>query len=223
MSGHIQTKTALLFGATGLTGGYLLKILLNDSRYCNVKIGVRQPLKLSHPKLFEFVTDFNDNSALQANAVADDYFCCLGTTIKKARSKEAFRRVDLDIPILMANMATSVKAKKMLVISSLGADADSRNFYLQVKGQMEEAVSTAYDGSLYFFRPSLLLGERKQSRTGEQFAKIAMKALSWMMIGQLKKYRAVHAHTLARCMVEYANSEHRGGVIESDVIAGYSK
>lgn len=163
-------KSALIAGATGLVGGELLQILLNRPEYGRVVALVRRSLPLEHPKLEQRVVDF-DRLADHAGAFAvDDVYCCLGTTIKKAGSQAAQRRVDYEYPLAMANLAKAQGARRYLLVSSAGADAKSAFFYMRLKGEVEAAVSAAGVPEVHIFRPSLLLGHRQEMRIGERIA-----------------------------------------------------
>ena len=135
---------------------------------------------------------------------ASVYFCCIGTTIKTAGSKAAFIQVDLDIPVQIAQLAQALAIPYLVVISSVGANALARNFYLQTKGKMENAVRKAYTGNLHFMHPSLLMGNRDEFRTGEKMASGFMKAFGWLFIGPLKKYRGINARDVAIAMIKIA-------------------
>jgi uncharacterized protein YbjT (DUF2867 family) len=141
---------------------------------------------------------------------ADDIFCCLGTTIKKAKSKEAFRAIDLDAPLLLAKISKEQGAKRFLLVSSLGASKNSSIFYNQVKGEVEEAIKQVGFDSLHILRPSLLLGPRKEERSGEDAAKFIYKIFSFIVP---KKYQAIESIQVARAMVAFAQEERPGGFV----------
>jgi len=212
-------KTAIVFGATGLTGSYVLKILSNNENYSKIKIFTRQPCNTGIVKVEEIITDFKNLNEIATQIMGDVVFCCLGTTIKKAGSREAFKKVDFDLPVQIGEIASNNNIPEMLVISSLGADAGSSNFYLRTKGQMEQELKSKYIPHLRFFRPSMLLGSRTESRPGESIGKILMKAFGWLLTGKLKKYKAIHAETVAKAMVKIAGSGDPRSVFESDTIS----
>ena len=223
-----MTRAALLAGATGLTGGKLLTQLLCDARYGSVNILVRQAGKFSDAvsanpkKLVAHVVDF-DHLGTMSNALKkiDDAYCCLGTTIKKAGSKEAFCKVDFDYVLNVARAAKAAGAKRFLVISALGADAKSSVFYNRIKGEMEEALSEFSFGELHIFQPSFLAGHRAESRPAERIGIAAFKLLSPLLIGPVKKYRTIEATQVARAMIAAAFADDVGRhVYASDVIAG---
>lgn len=203
-------KTALIAGASGLVGGELLKVLLSGSQYQHVIALVRRPLEVQHTKLEERIIDFEDLEELEGLPTIDDVFCCLGTTIKKAKTQEVMTRIDVDYPISLANLAKSLGAKQYFVISSMGADAKSNIYYSRIKGLMEIALKGIGFQTLGIFRPSLLLGNRKEFRFGEAAATVMMPVLSMMMVGPLKKYRAIYGSEVARAMYMAAQSGQTG-------------
>jgi len=209
-----MAKIALLAGSTGLIGSQLLELLLGDNRYTRVIAVSRKPLSITNPKLINLVCELRDLSNRQDQLKADDIFCCLGTTIKKAKSKEAFRVVDLDGPLSFASIAKRQGAKKYLLVSSLGANKDSSIFYNQVKGQVEEAIQQVGFNSFHILRPSLLLGARQEERTGEDAAKFFYKAFGFLVP---KKYQAIESIKVARAMLAFAQKDQTGIIVhESD-------
>ena len=216
-----KSRTALVAGATGLTGKHLLEFLLADERYASVCALVRKATLQAHPKLSEHVIDFESLGKLPK---ADDAFCCLGTTIKKAGSQAAFRKVDFDTVINFAAAAKAAGAKRFLVVSALGANAKSSVFYNRVKGEMENALKAMNFESLHVFRPSFLLGERAEARVGERLGIAVFSALAPLMIGPARKIRPVEAKAVARGMVLAANGGVLGvTVTESDEIVGLTE
>ncbi|HEX6042176.1 oxidoreductase [Longimicrobium sp.] len=212
--------TALLLGATGLVGGHVLDLLLADPAYTRVTVLGRRPVARMHPKLDQRTADFERLREDHAISFAvDDVFCCLGTTIKAAGSQEAFRRVDHDYVVSAARAAAEHGARRYLLVSAAGASARSRIFYNRVKGEAEDAVRAQPLDGVVILRPSLLMGERAETRTGEQIAQRIMPALDWMMVGPLRRYRPIEAATVARAMVRLAKEKTRGvRVLESDEI-----
>ncbi|OFY56717.1 MAG: hypothetical protein A2Y87_00125, partial [Bacteroidetes bacterium RBG_13_46_8] len=151
-------RTAVLFGATGLVGSHLLEILIKDEEYAKVFLFSRKPVKSASPKIQEIVTDFSDPKQMEGHFKGSDIFCCLGTTIKKAKTRESFRQVDFDLPVVLASIASRKPVNRFVVISSIGANAESRNFYLRTKGEMEQAVRGILGEKAVIVRPSMLLG-----------------------------------------------------------------
>ena len=200
-------KKALIAGATGLTGSYLLKQLLADDHYASVVAVTRKPLGFHHDKLVNIVTDFERLDDVAAQLTADDVFCCLGTTIRKAGSQAAFRKVDFDYPLKLAQLTLKNGAQKFLLVSALGADASSRIFYNRVKGEAEEAIRNTGFPALHIFRPSLLLGPRNEQRSAEDAAKWFYKVFGWLIP---LRYKAIHARTVARAMQHHAHQSKSG-------------
>ena len=198
------SRTALLAGATGLTGGHLLSQLLADGRYARVIALVRKAALPVDPKLLELVVDFD---TLAAPPSTNDAYCCLGTTIKQAGSQAAFRKVDVEFVIRFARAARQAGAKRFLVISSLGANARSAFFYSRVKGEMENALREIGFETLHIFQPSFILGERKQQRRAERIGISAFSTISGLLLGPMRKYRPVESATMARAMIKAAFSD----------------
>lgn len=200
----------LIAGSTGLVGGHLLGFLLRDETTREVTALVRRPLELEHAKLQVRVVDFTRLEDGAALPKAEDVYCCLGTTLGAAGSKEAFRRVDFDTVVALAGHAAESGAKRFLVISSTGASARSPIFYSRVKGEMEEAVSGLPIPAVHVFRPSFLAGDRKTQRPGERAAIVVAKAFSFALVGPLAKVRPIEARTVARAMLAAAKSVGTG-------------
>ncbi|MBU2510469.1 NAD(P)H-binding protein [bacterium] len=209
-------RSALIIGATGAVGHHCLDMLLKDEFYGSVTALSRRNLGLHHPKLKEIVLDFDDLKSASEVFGVDDVFCCLGTTMKKAGSKEAFRKVDFEYPLEAARLASKQGAKQFLMITALGANPNSAIFYNRIKGEVEAAVRMLEFEGKFFFRPSLLIGERPETRIGEVLASQLFKFLGFLFVGPLKQYKAIGTETVARAMVHIAKQmligEH---VIES--------
>ena len=219
MNNNQKPKTALLVGASGLVGGHCLQFLLEEPSYTKVTALGRKPLTIVHDKLDQHVIDFGELETLGEYLIAEDVYCCLGTTIKKAGTQEAFRKVDFDYPIKLAALTQHCGANQFLIVSSLGADPHSRIFYNRVKGEMEEAIRKMQFMAFHVFRPSLLLGDRKEHRTGEKVGAVAMTALKPAMIGPLQKYRAIQARDVGKAMVRVAQMDLQGvNIFESQRI-----
>jgi len=215
---HQRPRSALVAGATGLVGGFLLDLLLEDELYDRVRVLARRPMGREHPKLETVVADFDrlgDDPKVRADDGfrVDDVFCSLGTTIKKAGSEAAFRKVDHDHVASIARLAREAGARRFVLVSSIGADAGSGNFYLSVKGAAEEAVSACGYPELHVFRPSLLTGPRRERRPGERAATVVMPFLAPLLLGGLRRYRPVEARTLALAMVEAARRGSEGRTV----------
>ncbi len=219
-----KKKTAVVFGATGLIGKELVKALLSDDSYEEVTVVVRSPLVLPDSKLSQIrLTDFSGLSGLKGKLKSGSWFCCLGTTIKTAGSQEAFAKVDLGMPKAIAGLAEAASAESLVVISSIGANASSSNFYLRTKGEMEKAVRDIYKGNLRFVRPSILMGDRVEFRLAESVSAVFIKALGWMMVGPLRKYRGIKAVDLARAMIIISDGPAGKMIYESDELQKVAK
>jgi uncharacterized protein YbjT (DUF2867 family) len=209
-------KHALLAGATGLVGERCLIRLLDHPAYAQVTVWSRRPLARAHAKLTVDLVDFDSLPPVPVDCT--EIFCCLGTTIRKAGTQEAFRRVDHDYPVALAVRAKAAAVRQFLMVSSLGADANSPVFYSRVKGETERDVAAIGLPRHVFLRPSLLLGSRQEQRSGEGMAIAAFRLLRPLLAGPLRKYRPVEGDDVAAAMVYAANHDTPSGVIESDRI-----
>jgi uncharacterized protein YbjT (DUF2867 family) len=218
-------KTALVLGATGLIGKELVKILSENEKYQKVHLLVRRPIEVESEVCEVHIVDFDELHKYHELFQVTDVFCCLGTTIKAAKTKEAFRKVDYEYPIEAAKIAKENGAEKFLIVSSMGADTNSLFFYSRVKGDVEETLSKLYLPSLHIFRPSLLLGKREEFRFGEKLAEKASGILNKIMIGPLRPYRGIPAKKVAAAMVFVAQSNTKGNHIylshELDSMVGF--
>ncbi|MFN5360566.1 MAG: oxidoreductase [Bacteroidota bacterium] len=205
-----MNKVAMIAGSSGLTGGFLLKMLLEAPEYREVIAYVRKPTRIQHPKLREVVMDWEK---LDAPVPADDVFCCLGTTIKKAGSQEAFRRVDYEYPLHLAELQLEGGSQQFLLVSAIGADASSSIFYSRVKGELEDALKKLGYKSLNIFQPSFIAGPRKEKRVGERIGLAIFSFISPLFIGPLKKYAPIPAEHIARAMYRSAQKNIVGCTI----------
>lgn len=207
-------RIALVAGGTGLIGGFLLERLLEDGVYGEVRTLVRRALDRQHPRLTEVIVDFDrlgDSAVVPRGTQAEiDVFCCLGSTIKKAGSKEAFRQVDHDYVAALAGLGRAAGARRFLLVSSIGADAAASNFYLSVKGEAEEAVASCDYPVFHVFRPSLLTGPRQEKRLGERLGIAASHLVTPFLLGGLRRYRPIEAQTVAAAMAAAARSDEAG-------------
>lgn len=212
-------KTALIAGSTGLIGNQLLELLLDDNYYDVVKAISRKPLEINHPKLENIVFEFDRMSEHQDELHADDVFCCLGTTIKKVRTKEKFRQVDFDYPLALARLTKANGAEKFLLVSALGADKNASIFYNQVKGEVEEAIDQVGFKSYHIFRPSLLMGDRKERRSGEDAGKFFFTYFGFLVPA---RYKGIESVKVARAMQKLATQPLPGThVYESKELQAY--
>ena len=209
------SKTALVLGATGLIGDLLTHLLTESTRYNTVKVLVRNSLTWKHPRMQEVLFDYERPNGLLTQA--DDVFCCLGTTMKKAGSKEAFRKVDYQYPMDIARRALENGAKQFAIVTSMGADPESSFFYNRVKGEVERDLTAMRFPALFIFRPSLLLGDRRNdNRLGERLAEGAMRLLSPLIPA---KYKGIEASKVATAMLTTTQQNLTGPhVYESDLL-----
>lgn len=216
-------RTALLLGGTGLVGAECLELLLAQPRYSRVRALGRRRMQRRHPKLEARRVDFERLANSAELFRADDVFCCLGTTLARAGSTEAFRRVDHDYVVEAARLAAEQGAEQFLLVTALGADPSSRVFYNRVKGETETAVKHLPFRALWIVRPSLLRGDRPELRIGEKLADLASRPLSFLFVGRLRRYRPVEARDVAAALVNLAGQEGTGGVVESEEIAALAE
>jgi uncharacterized protein YbjT (DUF2867 family) len=212
-------KTALIAGATGLVGSELVKILTESNEYKSIHVLTRKSLNHNSPKIVEHIIDFDKLADFKPEIQIDHIYCTLGTTIKKAGTKENFRKVDFEYVLNLGKIAKENQSKKFLIVSSLGANAKSIIFYSRVKGEVEEALKKLSLPHLFIFRPSLLLGNRAEHRAGEKTAASVYKVLSPIFSGPLKKYKGVEAKQVAFAMMQMAlQNEEPFKIFESDKI-----
>ncbi|MBL7875629.1 MAG: NAD(P)H-binding protein [Cyclobacteriaceae bacterium] len=213
-----MTRTALIAGSTGLIGNQLLPLLLDSTEYDRVIALSRKPLQLNHARLENVIITVDRLDQL-ANLKADDIYCCLGTTIGQAKSKEAFRKVDYEYPVELARNLKKNGAQQFLLVSALGANKYSRIFYNRVKGEVEEAIEHVGFSTFHIFRPSLLVGDRKEERRGEEAAKIFYKFFGFLIP---KKYKEIESIKVALAMLAQAKNKSSGLIIhESDSLQNY--
>lgn len=212
-------RTALVVGGSGLVGHFCLQALLNDSAYGSViSAGRRELPNISHPKLQQKILPLERFASLELPPV-HDIFCALGTTIRKAGSQHAFRQIDYELPLAVARHGIKFGAEQFILVSSVGADSKSKNFYLRTKGELEDALKSLPFQALHFLRPSLLLGERKESRPGESIANAAGRLLQFLCVGPLRKYHPIFAKDVGAAMVSAARENGTGcSVYEYDGI-----
>ncbi len=217
-------RTALVLGATGLVGEQILKLLLEDDRWTEVVTLGRRGMEPVAPQHAHHLVDFDNLEDHAAHFACDDVFCCIGTTIKKAGSEDAFRRVDFHYPLAAARLARAHGARQYMLVSALGANPKSRIFYNRVKGEVERAVADVGFESLGIFRPSLLTGERRERRPLEALSAKFITALRPLLSGRLRKYRATPADVLAHAMTALAAEPREGvTVYEADAIMAHGR
>lgn len=211
-------KTAIILGATGLSGSLLLKRLLADESYTLIKLFSRKPSGIHSVRIEEHVGDVLQLRSFKKDFIADELFCCVGTTSAKTKDRSVYREIDYGIPVNAARLARENKIPTFMVISSMGANPGSRIFYSRTKGQMEQAVQDQKIPNTYILRPSLILGERNEKRFGESFGALILKLTNGLLVGKLKKYRAIKADHIAAAMITLAKTKPDKQILESDLI-----
>lgn len=211
-------KTAIILGATGLTGSILLKKLLNDNRYEIIKLFSRKKIDGLPSKVKQFVGDILDLENFKQDFTADEVFCCIGTTAKKTPDKTLYKKIDFGIPVTAAKLSKANGIPAFLVVSALGANATSTIFYNKTKGEMEQAVLSEKIERTHILQPSIISGNRQEKRIGEKIGLFAFKLLQPLFLGKLKKYRITEAEHIAQTMINLANSTSTKTIITSDQI-----
>lgn len=213
-------KKAIILGATGLTGSHLLDLLLKDTDYDAVKVFTRKKLSITHPKLEEHIIDLLKLSDYAFNFTADVVFCCIGTTKAKTPDKALYRAIDYGIPVVAAKLAKQNAIKHFIVISALGANAESKVLYSQLKGEMERDVLAQQIEHTHLLQPSLIVGNRKEKRMGEDLSKQLMKVFGFLIP---VRYKMIEAKTIAQSMMQIARKPTKEHVIPSDKIRQIAK
>jgi len=204
---------AIIVGASGLIGGNLLDILLQRPEYSEVLVLVRRALDKRHAKLTQLIVDFDKLNDYSKSITGRAIFCCLGSTRKKTPDLRLYRKIDHDYPLQLAGIAVLNEVEQFHLVSALGADPSSSNFYTKMKGETEEDIKRAGLNALYIYRPSLLTGDRKEHRFGEKLFVAAMKLINPLLIGGLKKYRSIRAATVAMAMYKQSIKKEEGTFI----------
>ncbi|WP_371378522.1 NAD(P)H-binding protein [Thalassotalea aquiviva] len=199
-------KSALLLGASGLTGQHCLHGLLNNSNYAKVIVLVRQKLSLTHPKLSQHVVDFCALPNLVKYFHVDDVFCCIGTTLKKAKTKAKFYAVDYQLIVDIATLALQAKVKQFAIVSAAGVTETSFNYYSATKGKLENTLKQMGFERLIIMKPSLLLGQRDEFRLLERLAQRLAPVFRWLCIGRFKKFAPTNSQDVAMAMINVANN-----------------
>ena len=212
-------KTALLFGSSGLIGGHLLNQLIKNDYYDKIKIFVRSVPEINDPKVEIIKTDFNNLENHREVIKGDDCFFCIGTTKQNSPDKNDYRRVELDVPKEIAQIAKSNSVNSFVFVSSGYADPKSSGDYLKFKGEVEEELKRLNFSKLGIMRPSFLLGDRKEKRIGEKIGIFVFKLLSPLFLGPLKKMKPIHSETVAKAMISFPNKNLEKNVFESNEIA----
>lgn len=209
----------MVFGATGLVGSELVQQLIASPEYDRVILVNRRKSGFAGLKITEIIVDF-DRMAVQPESLSPQIatpvqvvFCALGTTIKTAGSQDAFYRVDHDYVLMSAKVAEASGVSSYVAVSAIATDLNSKIFYSRVKAQAERDIGKlplANKASIHFLRPSLLLGNRKEFRFGERLSIVLAPLFNWMMVGPMKRYKAIQASQVAASMIRYANDLRPG-------------
>jgi len=197
----MKNKTATIIGVTGLIGGHLLELLQNDMEFSVIKVLVRRQLTFDNPKVKTVIVDFSNIESFKSGIEGSDViFCAVGTTNKKMKgNKIEYRKIDYDIPVNAAKLCLETGCPQFVFVSSFGANSESNNFYLKLKGEAEDTLSSLNIQSLLIFRPSLLLGKRQEFRLGETIGKIFIKPILFLFPINVRSIKAYH---VAKSMIE---------------------
>ena len=213
-----MSKTAIVLGATGLTGGLLLEKLIEDTSYEKIKLFSRSSVHKSSTKIEEYLIDLFKLETYKELFTGDVLFCCIGTTASKTKDKEVYKAIDYGIPVSAAKLATKNNIKTFVVVSSMGANASSSLFYNKTKGEMECDVLKQNIKNTYILRPSIIGGNRYELRVVERIGKGIMSLLSPFFLGSLKKYKIISPENIVSCMQKLAESEVYQTIFSSDKI-----
>jgi len=201
----MDKKTALLVGASGLVGSLCLEDLVASKLYKEIIVVTRKKLFPPHLGVTNIISDFSDLDEIATQLKADHVYCALGTTIAKAGSQTAFKKVDYEYPLKVATLSKQNGAQKFILVSAIGADSNSSVFYSKVKGKLEDGIQKLNFESFVILQPSFLLGKRSEVRLGELIGKNIASALSFVFVGGLEKYKGIEASDVAKSMVVFAN------------------
>lgn len=208
----MKIQRAVVIGASGLVGSHLVNELLKDDSLSTIRTLVRKPIAIQHSKLQQEIVDFEDmNNFTEKFGSGEVIFCCVGTTSKKVNGDiNAYKKIDLDIPLNAAQIGIAQGFKKFLIVSSAGANANAKNFYLKLKGDVENKLREFPFHRISIFRPGQLLGKRNEYRRGEKYLQAATSFLSLFLFGKLKKYHSIEALDVAKVMVAESKKEEAG-------------
>jgi uncharacterized protein YbjT (DUF2867 family) len=206
-------KTAIILGASGLTGGILLQKLIEDDRYEHIKLFSRSKIEGVHNKASQYIGDLLKLEEFEADFTADEVYCCIGTTTKKTPDKDLYRQIDYGIPVSAAKLSKINDIRTFLVMSSMGANLKSNVSYSKMKGEMERDVVQQRIENTFILRPSLIGGERKEHRLLEKIALSVFKIIQPLFRGSFKHYKIIEPEHIAQTMINLANSAHQSEVI----------
>ncbi|RMB56435.1 NAD-dependent epimerase/dehydratase family protein [Dokdonia sinensis] len=222
MTSPSNKKTAIILGATGLTGGLLTELLLKDSAFAKVKILTRRPTHFKHEKVEEIICNLLDVSTFEEHFTGDVVFCCIGTTKAKTPDKEKYHAIDYGIPINTAQLAKANGIKIYMVVSSMGTSAKSPFFYVRTKGEMERDLLKVGITNTFIIKPAFINGRPDDDRKGEKWLKRMMAVMDFFMVGPLKKWKSTQAEDIARAMAQLAKSPEDHPNIENQEIKSLS-
>ena len=211
-------KTAIILGASGLTGSIVLNKLLNDDRYDLIKLFSRKRIAGLSSKIEQYIGDLLELETFEKDFTGDDIFCCIGTTTKKTPNKIVYKAIDYGIPVAAASLAKANKINTLAVVSSIGANSKSNVFYTRTKGEMERDVFSKKVEYTYILRPSIIDGNRKEQRLGEKIGLNVFKIFQPLFFRKLKKYKITKAEHIAQAMISLANSNTNEIIINSNRI-----
>ena len=211
-------KTALIFGSSGLIGSHLLSLIIKDKNYNKVKIFVRSNFVKDNSKIEIIKVDFNNLENYKDAIVGDDCFFCIGTTRKNTPDKDQYKKIECNLPVDVAKIAKLNSVNNFIYISSLGANPNAASLYLKNKGKAEEELIKLSFSNLSILRPSILLGNRKENRVGEKIGIFAMKTVSPLFLGKMKKYKPIKVENVAKTMLQVAQKDYQKNIFESDEI-----
>ena len=216
-------RTALLFGSSGLVGGHLLNQLIKDTNYSKIKLFVRSAPEITDSKVEIIKTDFNNLENHKEDIIGDDCFICIGTTKKNSPNKDEYRRIELDVPKEIAQIAKSNLVNSFIFVSALYANSKGLGDYVRFKGLVEEELKRLNFPKLRIMRPSFLMGDRKKNRASEKIGIFVFKLLSPLLLGPLKKIKPIHSETVAKAMIAVVQNDIQQNIFESNEIVELNK
>ncbi len=222
MDENMHKTTATVFGSTGLVGKKIATFLEEDPDFKRVFLPHRREANFSTKGIHQLI-NYDKLEEYDSLFQVDVIFIALGTTIKKAGSQEAFKKVDLEYPKKIALWAKKYQVKTVVLISSVGASANSSNFYLRTKGQAEKELQNILGDNLYIVRPSMLLGKREEFRLSEEIGKVFIRLFSFLLLGKLKKYKGIYDEELAKAMIYLSKVNPQQKIYHSDELKELSK
>ncbi|WP_293912316.1 MULTISPECIES: NAD-dependent epimerase/dehydratase family protein [unclassified Sphingobacterium] len=202
--------TALVLGSTGLIGSFLVEMLLDNTQYSTVYAVSRSQLQMQHPKLINIIADADSIAHQLENIAVDHLYCCLGSTKSKTPDLSAYYKIDHDYPLSVAQHLKDKRLSAVSLVSSMGANVLSNNFYLKMKGEIERDIELLSIERTFIFRPSLLLGKRKENRMLEKVSSVVMNIINYFLIGKLKDYKSIKGEDVARSMIKICLSDVTG-------------